>query len=1060
MYMKKLKLFRINIYSKLAIVMLLCTGCVATLSAQNNISGVVLDEFDDPMIGVSIIVKNTSNGAITDIDGKYTLNASANDTLVYSYLGYENKEIPIGGRQIIDVALTQQSSTLDEVIVVGYGTKRRGDISGAVTSVDSEFLEQQGVANVTKALQGSASGVTVVAAPTPGSNAQVRIRGMGTINNNNPLWVVDGVFDAPQPPPSQIESIEILKDASATAIYGARGANGVILVTTKAGKVNQGPKVELSIRAGVETPDAKYDIMTDPLQIGQMLWLEQTNDGIEPTHPHFGSGATPVLNEFLFPAGASSGDPNADISLYDQQDYPITRANMQGTDWLDVVYRDALIQDYNLTVSGGSEKTNYSFNGSFLQQEGLLQHTQFDRYSLRANVDTRATDWLKVGQRLGINMNTNRGYGGNNSRGIFRSLYEVSPLIPVRDEGGNFAGSIVGGLNDGPNPLGFLERLKDNVGNSWQMTGNVYAEISPIAGLSFKTLLGYNIINNKNFSPQFPAFEDLNGARTTALSEGASNNTSWNWSNTVNYVKSFDDVHNVNVLLGYESRRNAGRGINGSKTGFFSNDLNFLVLSAGAGNDIINGGAQATSTLSQFGRVAYSYDNKYVVDATLRRDGSSVLGDNKYGVFPAVSVAWRVSSESFFDDSGAINDLKLRASWGQSGNDQTGNPYNSFSTFNSNPGGSFYAIDGSDNNITLGYQTASIGNPDAKWETTTSTNLALDAVLFNSLDFTVDLWQKNTDDMLFNVAIPATAGSAFAPAVNIGSMQNRGVDLTLDYNGGSADGLQYNVGLAFTKYNNEVTKLSDNVNEFITGNEIRGQVYTRVTVGRSFPEFYGYVSEGIFQTQAEADAHPVNGTYNQAGNLKIQDVDGDGEITPEDRTFIGNPHPDFTAGLNFGIEMAGFDVSAFLYTSVGHDIADYTARFRRYGLFQGPKAPDRLLRSWGSPFLDNNADAVLPKASSTTSFEQNASTNYIQDGTFLRLQNLQLGYNLGGDLLEKANIGSARIYLNISNLFTLTGYDGLSPEVTSAFGSEINRGVDIGGWPISKQFQVGLNVTL
>ena len=1057
----KLTTFFNHFKQKSALALFLFLYSTVVLTSQNVVvSGAVVDELQEPLIGVSILIKNTAEGTMTDIDGRYSLTASAQDTLVFSYIGFENQEVPVGGRGLLDVTMIEATSTLDEVVVVGYSTRRRGDISGAVTSVKKDFLEQQGVANVTKALQGSASGVTVIAAPTPGSNAQVRIRGMGTINNNNPLWVVDGVFDAPQPPPSQVESIEILKDASATAIYGARGANGVILVTTKAGKVNQAPKVEVSLRTGIESPDAKYDLMTDPDLIGQMLWLEMTNDGIDPSHPHYGNGATPALNDFLFPAGASNGDANASLDLYNQQDYPITRANREGTDWLDAIYRNALIQDFNLTVSGGSKNTNYSFNGSFLQQEGLLQFTQFDRYALRANVDTKVNNWFKIGQRLGVTLNTNTGYNSNNSRGIFRSINEVSPLIPIRDEGGNFAGSVVGGLNDGPNPLAQLERLKDNKGNSWQLSGNVYGEVSPISGLTFRSLLGYNIINNRNFSPQLPAYEDVNGARNTALSEGSSNNTIWNWSNTVNYKTTLQDVHNISVLAGYEARRSSARWLSASKTGFFSNDLNFLVLSAGATGDIVNGSAVATTTLSQFGKVAYNYDNRYVFEGTLRRDGSSVLGDNRFGVFPALSAAWRLSSESFMANNNWIDDLKVRASWGKSGNDQTNNPYNSFSTFNSNPGGSFYAIDGSDNNITLGYQTASVGNPDAKWETTTSVNFAIDASLFSRVDLTVDLWSKDTDDMLFNVQIPATAGSAFAPAVNIGSMSNKGFDITLDYNGGNTGALQYNVGLVFSSYRNEVTKLSENVNEFIVGDDLRGQSYTRATVGSSFPEFFGYVSEGIFQTQAEADAHAVNGTYNQPGNLRIADLDGDGEITPEDRTFIGSPHPDFTTGLSLGIDYKGFDVSTFLYASVGNDIANYTARFRRYGLFQGPKAPDRLFRSWGSPFLENNADAVLPKASSATSFEQNASTNYIEDGSFLRVQNLQFGYNLQPDLLGKLNMTSVRIYVNISNLLTITGYEGLNPEVTSAFGREINRGVDVGGWPISKQFQLGVNVTL
>ena len=579
----------------------------------------------------------------------------------------------------------------------------------------------------------------------------------------------------------------------------------------------------------------------------------------------------------------------------------------------------------------------------------------------------------------------------------------------------------------------------------------------PFEGLSIKSLFGYNLNNSKSFGAQLPDFENTNGARGTSLSEGTGNNIVWNWSNTLNYSKTFNEDHTIDFLLGVEARRTTARWMFASRDGYFSNDLEFLVLSAGEGNQQNGGSGFVTATTSQFGRIQYGFQSKYLVDATLRRDGSSVLGNDKYGVFPAFSAAWRISEEPFMQGVQWISDLKLRASWGQSGNDQTNNPYNSFSTFSSGLGSSFYAIDGSDNNITLGYQSQAIGNPDAKWETTTTSNIAVDASLFNGLDLTIDLWRKNTEDMLFNVPIPAVAGTATPPAVNIGSMENTGVDITLDYRGKITSELPFTLAATFTTYKNTITELSGIENNFIPGREGRGQTFTRAQTGHAFPEFYGYIVDGIFQTQAEVDAHPENGTYNELGNLIIRDVNGDGEITPDDRTFIGSPHPDFTAGLRMGLEYKGFDFNATLYAMVGHEIANYTIRFRRYGLFQGPKSPDRLYRSWGSPFLENNADAILPKASASTSFEQNTSTEYIEDGSFLRLQNIQIGYNFPQSWLSRVGMRGVRLYVLGENIFTLTDYTGLNPEVVMG---DINRGVDFGSWPAARRLMFGLNITL
>ena len=452
-------------------------------SQDLKISGVVTADDIGPLIGVNILVKGSSTGTVTDIDGNYELTAPTDGTLVFTYTGYAPQEVAINGQTVLNVTMVEDAETLDEVVVIGYGTRRRGDISGAVTSVNKDYVSQQGVANLTKALQGSTSGLTVVSGTNPGSDAQVRIRGLGTINNNEPLWVVDGIFDAPKPPPAQVESIEVLKDASATAIYGARGANGVILVTTKSGKTNQKPQLEFNVRTGWINPNSKYDISTDPSEIGLMLWLEQTNDGIDPAHPHFtfGAGPTATVNDYLFPNGASNGDPTTDISLYDQESYPITRSSATGTDWLDVIYQNGLTQDYNLSVTGGGAKTSYALSGNVLQEEGLLQYTKFNRYGLRSNINTEVTDWLRLGQVLGVTFSENKGYNSNNNNGIFRLVNEVSPLIPVYDEAGNFAGGVVGGsLNDGPNPLGQLFRLQNNYNRNFNMTGNFFGEVSPL----------------------------------------------------------------------------------------------------------------------------------------------------------------------------------------------------------------------------------------------------------------------------------------------------------------------------------------------------------------------------------------------------------------------------------------------------------------------------------------------------------------------------------------------------------------------------------------------------
>lgn len=1045
-----------------------------TVQQQRTVSGKVTATSGESLPGVTVVVKGTTNGTITDENGNFTVgNVSPGSVLIFSFVGMKQLEILTDGKSVFDVTMTEESIGIDEVVAIGYGTRKKSDLTGAVSSVSADYLKEQPVADVSKALQGSTSGVRVIKPASPGAQADIRIRGMGTINNNQPLWVVDGVVGANPPSPNEIESIEVLKDASSTAIYGSRGASGVILVTTKSGKANQAPKLDFSIRTGFSAPRAKFDVMTDPQLIGELLWLEMKNDGLTPSHAHFGSGAEPKLNDYLYPNGANEGDPGVNPALYDQNSYPITRSNPNGTDWMGALYQDGVIQDYNLSVAGGSEKTNYAFTAGYLDEEGILKFTSYQRLSIRANIDSKLNDWLTVGQRLGATYGQHNGYQSNNYReNLINKVYIANPIVPMYDIAGNYAGSVVGGnLGDWENPLAGLDRDSDDKRKDYDITGNIYAQVKPLKGLTVKSLLGYDVSLRNNFDVRFPEPEYSQGVELTTLTEGSSNNTLWNWTNTAMYEKEIG-AHSFDILLGVEATKNQYRYITASRQDFFSQDVNFLVLGAGATNQQNDGSGYSWTLFSTFGRAHYVYNNKYLVDFTIRRDGSSRFGtNNKYGVFPAFAAGWVVSEENFMGGtSGWLDYLKVRASWGQSGNDRIGN-YNSYYTYGSGLGNSYYAIAGGDNTITQGYQSTAVGNPNAKWETTTSTNIAFDGTLLKSLDFSIDLWKKKTEDMLFPVAIPLVAGSATAPSVNIGTMQNTGVDITLGYKKTVNNDLSYNVSGTVSHYKNEVLKLSGNVDEYIAGSDLRGQTYTRTEIGHAFPEYFGYIIDGIFQTQPEADAHATNGSYNQPGNLKVRDIAGafdadgnpipDGKITPDDRTYIGSPHPDFTASMRVGIDFKGFDFSASFYASVGNDLVNYTSRFIKYGLFDGANSADRLFKSWGSPYLNgDNSKATMPKASTNQAFEQNASTIYIEDGSFLRLQNAQIGYSLPKAVVAKAKLQNVRLYIMGSNLFTITNYSGLDPEVISGNGNEINMGIDLGSWPVSRQFMFGVDITL
>ena len=997
------------------------------------------------------------------------------NTLIFSSIGYLTKEVPIGGQTQINVSLAEDVKSLDEVVVVGYGTRQAGELTGAVSSIKASDIQEMVAVNTTDALKGSVSGVTITDSHAPGDDANIRIRGLGTINDNDPLWIVDGVPGA-RVNPENIETISILKDASAQAIYGARAANGVVVVTTKSGKKNQPLQVNVNVRGGISRNTNSYDLLNTK-EYGEVLWLEAKNEngGTLPdgfSHEQYGSGSEPVVPTYIWPAGAN----DANIDEYDEFDNIIMRANQEGTDWLDVADRDALYQEYSIDVNGGGENTTYAFQGGFLEEEGVLKHTGYERYNLRANVTTNPTPWLEIGERIGVTYSKDNGLQSDNSEGsVIGWTYRAQPIIPVYDVVGNYGGARGPRLGSGANVLWLLDNNRHDWTKTMGLNGNVYAEVTLLKDVTARTLFGVNYASAHSRDLTFIEKANSQRAEINGYGEGSDLSLQWNWSNTLQYSSTFGGIHDLTVLLGTEAIENSFRENEASRQGYFLTNPDFFQLDAGTTNLSNSGNSREWALFSVFGRINYQLAEKYLLEAVIRRDASSRFGlEDNAGVFPAFSVGWRVSDEDFMSFSdGWLDFMKIRAGYGQSGNDRIGN-YNSYTTYISDVGGSpwgrnspdgsgsYYPIDGgNETNGAVGFKRGAIGNTAVVWETTTTTNVGVDVTLFDNFDVSVDIWERNTQDMLFPQQIPAVVGRADAPSVNVGEMNNQGFDIELGYNGVALrNELTYTVGFNISRYNNELVALSGNEEEFLQGGTVRGQNFTRAERGSAFPAFYGYTIEGIFQSNEEADSHPVveeDPSYNQAGRFKIADTDGDGVINADDRSFIGSPHPDFTAGLSLNVNYKGFTFYTNLYASMGNEVANGVRGLTDFNKFQGGRSSRRLYGSYGSPYLTNNADATMPMARINDERDQRPSTYFLEDGSYLRMQNFRLSYDLSRLLGEQSLFRNLTVYAHASNLFTITKYSGLDPEIGSA---GMNTGVDKGGWPTARRYLLGLRFGL
>ncbi|MBK7133985.1 MAG: TonB-dependent receptor [Bacteroidales bacterium] len=1035
---------------------------------QKRITGRVTDGGGSALPGVNIAEKGTANGAITDVNGNFAISvASPASILSISFIGYSTQEVVVGDRTTIDIVLKESVSALDEIVVVGYSTQTRKSLTGSVSTVNAAALSESSAVNPMQRLQGKVAGVTILNQHTPGEGATIRIRGMTTINDANPLYVVDGVPGGTYSP-NDVETITILKDAAAQSIYGARAANGVVLITTKAGKKNQKISMNVNVRQGISKPGKFYDLLNTQ-EWADMLWLEAKNAGVVGfSHSQLGNGATPVIPYYLFPTKAAQGDPLADMSRYDNQlavrdgddTYLITRTS-PGTDWYGETTRNAAFKEYTVDVAGGSANTTYAFMMGYTDEEGIFKYTGFERYNLRANINSSPAKWIDMGSNIGIQYTNDYGHQTDNGESSLVSWsYRLPAAVPVYDESGvTFAGSRPSGMGNAQNPVFLATTNQYDFAKQMTVSGNAFVKLNIIKGLSVKSLFGVNQYGRRDRDVTFVEVAAAERGTYDGLALNARGGLNWTWTNTIEYSLNTGD-HSIRAIAGSEAYDNDYWYMAASRAEYPFLDVNYMSLNTGLRSIANSDSYSQYSLFSLFGRANYTYADKYMLEAVLRRDGSSRFGNQKYGVFPAFSLGWRISEEAFMASTKSwLGELKIRAGYGAVGNDRMDdyNPYTQFAYHEQNAS---YGMTGGNTSFNPGFSQATFGNTDVKWETTTTTNFGIDATLIKNLTATIDLWQRSTKDMLYRKQLPLVLGTATRPSINIGEMKNTGFDITLGYSNTAMNGdLNFNADLVFSHYKNELVKLTDVESDFYQGSGYREKYYTRTQTGRAFPEFFGYISEGLFMDQAEADAWPkafgATGTYNKPGHFKYKDVDGNGYIDAGDRTYIGSPHPDFTAGLSLNVEYKGLSLSTTLYTSVGNEVVNYVSRFIDYTQFESGKSHRRLYESWGSPYLASNADATMPIIYSNDTPHQEPSTAFLEDGSFLRMKSLRIGYDFNKMLDNK--VSTLQLYFQASNLFTITKYSGLDPELA---GAGINMGIDSGAWPTPQQFIFGITFGL
>ena len=1045
---------------------------------QKSVSGRVTDANNQPVPNASVVVKGTTNGTTTDEQGKFTLTVPNDQSvLVISSIGMDTKEVTVRGLSNVDISLTSSLGNLNEVIVTGYSSQQRRAITGAVSSIKGTQLQAVQSGNVEQQFQGRAPGVVVITSGQPGTPSQVRIRGFSSFTDNSPLYIVDGVpvFTTEHLAANDIESTTILKDAASASIYGARASSGVILVTTKKGRASNKVNVTYDMSYGVTVPGKGIKLLT-PQQQADYTWLALRAANVidtitgNPNHQQYGKGANAVLPDYLVVgssfglSGLAANDPRLSPDSFNTnfdrgKIYQVIKANKAGTDWYDEMTSTRPIQNHTLGLSGGTDYAKYYTSFSYYNEQGPVINTYLKKYIFRANTEFKIKDIVRIGENFQYSYRDNPNIGGPAGENDIMFALTINPLIPVYDEGGGFAGTVAKTFNNSTQPVARRILSGDNKGFATFIFGNAYAEVDFLKSLTFRTSFGGYIGSGMNRFINYRTYWNSENTDNTTFGEGAYNFSGWTWTNNVRYQKDFGS-HSIQALAGIEavsdgrSRNVGGQGLNP-----FNNNFNYTTISntPGTGRAVNSDGSPATNLYSQFGKVDYSFDNRYLFSATVRRDGASVFGKaNRWGIFPAFSAGWRITEESFMKGVSWISDLKIRGGWGKMGNSRPVTPNN---LFNAVGGGatSAYDLNGSNGSSNFpGLNLTSIGNPEAKWEAKTTTNIGFDGAFFNNhLDVIFDWYTASTSDLLFRQELAGTIGSATPPLVNVGAMKNTGIDLMLTYRNTFGSNFRYEADLIFTKYSNEITNVSQFI-DYFDADFAEGRLpgaSTRNSVGHPVSSYYGYQVTGLFQSDADVASSPKQDGAGP-GRFKYADINGDKIITPEDRTYLGSPNPDFTYGFNTRLFFKSFDFEALFYGVKGGEVFNMSRWFTDfYGSFTGIGKSERVLNSW----TPTNTNTTIPRFEAVSNLSTNGAANsyYVENASYLRLRSVKVGFTFPPSLLGKAKIEKLRLFVQATNLFTATKYTGTDPEVS---GVDTNFGIDVGNYPANRQFLFGLSL--
>ncbi|HKK47163.1 MAG TPA: TonB-dependent receptor [Balneolaceae bacterium] len=1070
----------------LALIFLLITGIAYSQNTQ--VAGTITDASSgQPLPGANIVVKGTTTGTTSDRQGHFTLQVpSLQDTVVVSFIGYNNKVVPINGRTSINVNLKPQTVSGGELVVTGYTTQRQRNISGSVSSVDVGQVNKVSSANVLQKLKGQVSGVTIESNGSPGSVSTVRIRGVNSFQNNDPLYIIDGVQVQSNTlnalSPDDIESVQVLKDAAAASIYGARASNGVVIITTKQGRPGQ-LQVTLDSRVGVATPVNGYNniLMQKSLNYFKVEKAFYKNAGLPIPQNIFGDPNNPSVPDFIWPNDGNTqtymddqgvihyGSDQTTLNAYSFPNNLIMRGSA-GTDWWDQLFDPALQQSHNLNISGGGDKYTYDVSFNYLDNEGTMRYNNFERGTVRANTQFE-TGVFTFGENASFAIDKTIGGMPNGTMGEdtpIGNLIKMQPVIPVHDVGTWWASGKANTLGNGSNPVAESWKNRDDATNHNTFFGSVFSSAELFdQHLKLKTQFSFDVNRTNGHNINLPTFENSEPNSVTSFNEYFNKSNSWTFTNTAEYTQTFLGNHNVHALAGVESHRNVFRQIGGSIAGFVSTipgtDSQYISSQLADPNTKDVGSFGRRSTLfSYFGKLDYNYKDKYFISGTIRRDGSSRLGpNNRWGTFPAVSVGWRISDESFMQWANFLSDLKLRGSWGQTGNQQIA-PGRTVDQFGGGTGDTFYDITGSNSSITQGFTRTDVGNPDLKWETDTSTDFGFDAGFMDGrLQVTFDWYKKVISDLLFAPVVPGTQGAANPPIKNVGKMSNTGYEFQVSYNGTIGDNLNWNVSLNGSHYTNKIERIASGENSFFGPVQGRGGVLNINKLGYSIGDFYGYQTDGFYDSQQEIDNSPQFAGA-AVGRFKFKDINGDGKITAADKTIIGSYHPDFTSGLNLGLQWKNWDFSTFIFGSFGNDIFNLTNEFTVFRLFDTNVRKDLLTDSW----TPNHKNAKYPMMNENDDVSSNYSSFYVKNGSYVRLKNIQIGYTLPNSFLALLpGLSSVRVYVQGENLFTITKYPGLDPalpanQTNSAVGNTADqgRGIDRGTYPHNRIVSVGVNI--